>query len=38
MQQHNDLQREHAGMAASQHTRDILDYMSQERRIARKST
>jgi ribosomal protein S18 acetylase RimI-like enzyme len=37
MQQHDDLQRQHAGMAASQHTRDILDYMSQERRIARKS-
>jgi len=38
MQQHDDLQRQHAGMAASQHTRDILDYTSQQRRIARKST
>jgi len=32
MQQHDDLHRQHAGTAASQHTRDILDYMSQQRR------
>jgi len=38
MQEHDDLQRQHAGMAASQHTRDILDYTSQQRRIAIKST
>ena len=38
MQQYDDLHRQHAGTAASQHTRDILDYMSQQRRISIKST
>jgi len=32
MQQHDDLHRQHVGTAASQHTRDILDYMSQQHR------